>query len=141
MELSRFDTATGSEEGRWIEPVGFDGKPIGIRIKVAGPDSRRYAELKDALQRELYNSLATISNGLEPKKEETESVKESRFYAGLTLDWEPCDEKDPIMWNGKPFPFSEKNANTLYLSVAIIRNQVKAFCESRKNFITPERAG
>jgi len=137
IELSVYDTTTGSDEGRWVEPVDFNGKKIGIRIKILGPDSKRYAEIKNALQKEMYQALAQINNGLEPQKEEPESVREAKFYAALTIDWEPINEKDPILWNGKPFPYSEKNAITLYNTVPLIRSQVKLYCENRRNFTKP----
>lgn len=141
MDLSKFDTVSGSEEGRWIEPLGFNGAPIGIRIKVAGPDSRKYGALKDELHREMYASLANVSNGLEVKKDEPEDIKEAKFYAKLTLGWEPVDEKDPVTWEGRSFNFTEANAVILYTAVALVRNQVKAFCETRRNFTKPERGG
>lgn len=139
IELSNYDTATGSEEGRWIEPVDFNGKKIGIRIKVFGPDSKKYFELKDAVQKQMYQAIASLNNGLEPKDEEPEDVKEAKFYAALTIDWEALSDGEEVTWDGKPFPFSEKNAVTFYRSVPMVRSQIKAFCENRRNFMRPER--
>lgn len=138
MDLQAYDTLTGSEAGAYIEPIGLDGKKIGLRIKVAGPDSRRYNLLKDEVQREMYKAIADAANGLDVKDaKETEAEKEARFYAGLTLGWEPTDEHDPLMWGGKPFPFTEDNVRKLYVYSPLIRNQVKVFVENRRNFIAP----
>lgn len=138
MDLKAYDTLTGSEAGAFIEPHNLEGKKMGLRIKVAGPDSRRYNLLKDEVQRAMYKSIADAANGLDVKDaKETEAEKEARFYAGLTLGWEPVDEHDPVVWDGKPFPFTEDNARKLYVYSPIILNQVKVFVENRRNFMSP----
>ena len=137
IDLSRLDTASGSEEGRWLEPLNLVGQKIGLRIKILGPDSKRYAALRDEVQREAYRALATASNGLEPEVDKrTEAEREAAFYAKLTLDWESTDG-EPVTFDGKPFPFSEGNAVKLYNAAAVIREQVKRFCEARRNFTPP----
>lgn len=138
MDLSRFDTATGSEAGRWIEPKDMEGNPVGIRIKVLGPDSRKYGQLRDEVQRDAYRAIASASNGLEPEPEKlTEAEKEAKFYAALTLDWESTVDGESVTWEGKDFPCTEANAVKLYRSAVIVRNQVKMFVESRRNFTLP----
>ena len=138
MDLSKLDTATGSEAGRWIEPRDMDGNQLGIRIKVLGPDSRKYGQLRDEVQRDAYRAIAAASNGLEPESEKlTEAEKEAKFYAALTVDWESTVEGESVEWDGKPFPFTEANAVKLYRSAVVVRNQVKIFVESRRNFTQP----
>jgi hypothetical protein len=137
MDLGLLDTASGSEEGRWIEPVNLVGQKIGIKIKVMGPDSKAYARLRDDVQKEAYRQLAAASNGLEPEADKlTEAEREAVFYGKLTLDWDSLDDT-PVTFNGKVFPFTEANAITLYNKVPVIREQVKRFCEARRNFIPP----
>jgi len=138
MDLSKLDTATGSEEGRWIEPRDMDGNLIGMRIRVLGPDSRKYGQLRDEVQRDAYRAIASASNGLEPEAEKlTEAEREAQFYARLTLEWESTIDGEAVTWDGKDFPCTEANVKKLYHSVVIVRNQVKLFVESRRNFTRP----
>ena len=140
IDLARFDTATGSEEGRWIEPVDLSGKKIGMKVLVYGPDSKKYGQAKDEVQREMYAMLADVQTGLVPKsKGLTDAEKEAVFYAKVTGAWEPIG-KEKLSWNGEPFPFTYENAVKLYTLVPAIKNQVKLFCESRRNFTKPESA-
>lgn len=137
MDLAKYDTKTGSEEGRWFEPIGLDGKPLGMRIKLMGPDSRRYAELKGEVQREAYEAIAAAANGETVKQsKKTDAEKEVDFYSKLTMDWEPTGD-DPVTWEGKPFPFTEANARKLYEMVPMVRNQVRVYIEGRRNFTPP----
>jgi hypothetical protein len=136
MDLSRFDTASGSEDGRWIEPVGLDGKKIGLRIKVLGPDSRKYATLKDEVNKSMYKAIADATTGINSKEAATDTEREARLYAKLTEAWE---SDEPVTWDGKPFPCTEENAFTMYMKAAAIREQVKRFIESRRNFTKPEQ--
>ena len=141
-DLAMLDTLTGSEDGRWIEPVDMEGQKIGLRIKVRGPDSKKYNQLRDDVQREAYRSLTQASNGLEVKPiEKSEAEREAEFYARMTLDWQPIDPADPVTWEGQPLVFSEGEAAKLYLKAAVIRNQVRMFVESRRNFTPPAPAG
>ena len=137
IDLAQFDTATGSEEGRWIEPVDLTGKKIGIKILVYGPDSKRYGKIIADKNRRLYKSLANVSNGLDPVEEEqTEGEQEAQFYAKITGAWESLsDEK--VSWEGQDFPFTEANAMKLYLLVPSIKAQVKMFADHRRNFTKP----
>lgn len=138
MDLSIFDTATGSEDGRWLEPVGLDGKKIGMRIKVLGPDSRAYNKLADEVQKEYTRQLADAYNGLAPKADkQTKEEREVALYAKLTVEWESLSD-EPVTWEGSAFPCNEENAAKLYGKAVAIKNQIKAFIENRRNFIKPE---
>lgn len=139
MDLSIFDTATGSEDGRWLEPVGLDGKKIGMRIKVLGPDSRAYNKLADEVQKEYTRQLADAYNGLAPKLDkQTKEEREVSLYAKLTVEWESTIEGEPVTWEGKEFSCNEENAVKLYGKAVAIKNQIKSFIENRRNFTRPE---
>lgn len=139
MDLSKLDTLTGSEEGRWFEPVDLSGKKIGIKILVYGPDSKKYGRAQGEVKRRLYKEMASASSGLEPKAgEETEAEQEARFYAAVTGGWESTTE-DPVTWGDQAFPYSEANALKLYLTVPSIKAQVKLFADHRRNFTKPAR--
>lgn len=141
IDLARFDTVTPSEEGRYITPIGFDGAAIGIKIKVYGPDSKVYAKTKEKQQASLFKRLADAQAGtVDPKdKEEDSTAKEVEALVELTADWEPTDPADPVLWDGKPFPFSRANAKKLYEKVPTVRAQVRAYIENRRNFTLPEQ--
>lgn len=136
MNLAEFNTVEPSEQGRWFEPIGLDGELIGIRIKLHGPDSRAYAEARDLAQRAAYKRLA--EKGKEQPKLDAAEM-DSKNAAAITIDWEPIDPKNPIEWDGEPFPFTRANAEKLYSSVPIIRVQVLKWIEDRRNFTKPER--
>jgi len=138
-DLSLLDTVTPSEEGRYVTPVGFDGEPVGLRIKVYGPDSKAYAKAKDRQQSSFLKRFADAQAGtVDPKDKDDDSVaKEVEALVELTADWEPVDADDPIVWEGKPFPFSRSNAKKLYERVPTVRAQVRAYIENRRNFTLP----
>ncbi len=137
MDLSRFDTASGSEEGRWLEPVGLDGKKIGLRIKVLGPDSKEYGRLKDELQKDMVRAMTDAATGVQSKVSLDDTEFDVRRCAKLTVAWEAVDD-DSVTWEGKPFDCTYDNAVVMYSKVAAVREQVKRFIESRRNFTKPE---
>jgi len=140
IDLSKLDTMSGSEEGRPFEPLDLSGKKIGMRIYVYGPDSKKYAQLKEDIQRDYYRMAAETANGITPElSKKTEAEKEAEFYARMTYKWESITS-EPITWDGKPFDYSYDNALTLYLKVANVRTQCQRFVESRRNFTKPEYA-
>lgn len=138
-DLATLDTVTPSEEGRYVTPIGFDGEPVGLKIKVYGPDSRVYAKTKERQQSNFFKRMADAQAGtLDPKdKDDDATAKEVEALVELTADWEPVDADDPVVWEGKPFPFSRANAKKLYERVPTVRAQVRAYIENRRNFTLP----
>lgn len=137
IDLSLLDTVTPSEEGRYVVPIGFDGAPIGLRIKVFGPDSKAYARVKEKRQKEALKRFSDMQAGTLSDKEEDASAKEIKDLVELSLDWESVDPEDPVMWEGKTFPFTRENAKKLYERVPTVRAQVRAYIENRRNFTLP----
>lgn len=138
-DLATLDTVTPSEEGRYVIPIGFDGEPVGLKIKVYGPDSRVYAKTKERQQSNFFKRMADAQAGtLDPKdKDDDATVKEVEALVELTADWEPVDPDNPIVWEGKAFPFSRANAKKLYERVPTVRAQVRAYIDNRRNFTMP----
>jgi hypothetical protein len=138
IDLGRFDTVSASEEGRWLEPVDFNGKSIGFKIKLHGPDSRLYLQLKQEAQRDGYRIMADIANGLEPRESKlSQEDQDILLCSRLSITWQSTDDDD-VVYDGKPFPCTLDNAKVLYSKAAAIREQVLRFIGSRRNFTKPE---
>jgi len=139
MDLSNLDTATGSEDGRWLDILGLNGKKLGMRIKVLGPDSCVYNKLADEVQKEYTRQLADAYRGLPPKEDKlTKEDREVTLYAKLTVEWESTIKGEAVTWEGEEFPCTQENAAKLYSKAVAIRNQIKSFVENRRNFTKPE---
>lgn len=108
------------DRGRWFDllhPV--TGAPVGIRLLVAGPDSRRQAEALALLTDELAEAAGP--DGRVSGKDRAECHR--RLVARCVLDW-VCHE------DGAPLPFSFDRCRRL-LSVAWVQSQADAFAAAR----------
>ncbi len=106
LDLSSLDAAIKrQDEGLAVEIKGLDGKtPLGLTIKVAGPDSQRAQKAQEELADEMIarEELSTKASA----KEATE--RGIKFLARVTLGWEPAVKLD-----GEELGYSVKNAETL----------------------------
>ena len=134
--LSMFDSVSQANEGAELhlclpasdELAYNDGKPLTITLR--GSDSDVFAL---EMQRRLQLSAKNQKKGKEDEEIDIKkATREScRFLAKMTIGWAGIPSAD----GKKLLPFSEAEAEVLYLKYKDIRLQVDKFIGSRVNFI------
>lgn len=113
------------DEGIVVDILGLDGKtPLGLGIRVAGPDSARAIEAQEELSDEL---IARQDTDRPKSKEITE--RGAKYLAKITLGWDQV-----IRIDGEDRAFSEENALLLYTRFRFIREQVDRASGNRARF-------
>ena len=123
----QLDQITGNlidqDKGRMLELIDpFTGKPTGIKLWLAGPDSDTARRARIALSDELAD-MADHEGRVSAEHREKARLN---CLARLVLRWEVEEE-------GKPVPFSTQNVLRL-LRVQWVEQQVDAFAADRRNF-------
>lgn len=112
------------EKGREFELADpFAGKPTGIKLRIAGPDSetQRKARLK------MVDELAALSDEEgRPSAEAREKVRVATL-ARCILGWE-------IEEDGMPVPFNHANVLRLLMAAQWVQEQVDSFAGHRAGF-------
>lgn len=135
LDLSLHDTLTPSNEGAWFTPIGLDGSPIGIRIRLLGPDSDEYVRAADEKARELaQRMIAARSNDVAIKGDDLSAEATIKTLARITTAWEPLATDESVTWQGEEFPCTQENAAKLYRHVPYLREQADRFASRRANF-------
>lgn len=135
LDLSAFDAAIKrQEQGIEVDILGPDDTPIGLKIKVAGPDSQRAQKAEEELTDELLAEMADDPAGgrkVRRRAKAADAMKRNiRYLARLTMGWEP-----PVALDGKPpMAYSIENAEELYTRFRFIREQVDAAGGNRARF-------
>lgn len=125
VDLSQFDAALEKmESGVEVSILGMDGKPLGLSITVAGPDSERAQKAREALHQEDVES-----ERLAPLTPAELYARGTRFLAKITIGWSA-----PVKIGGEEIQFSEANTIRLYEKYRFIREQVDAAAGSRAGF-------
>lgn len=124
MQLSDvLDGATDQDKGRELELVDpFEGKPTGLKLWIAGPDSDTARRAQIALSDEMAE-MADHEGRVSAEHREKARLN---CLARLVLRWE-VNEDD------KPAPFNTGNVVRL-LKVRWVQEQVDAFAADRRNF-------
>lgn len=116
--------AAEHDRGRWFDlrdPV--TGRPVGIRLLVAGPDGRVQARARIALADELAE--ASDADG----RVSGEARERARLnnLARCVLDWE-------VFEDGVAVPFSHRNVVRLLRAAFWVQAQVDGFASDRLAF-------
>jgi hypothetical protein len=125
MDLSEILSLTEDQEkGRLFEladPV--TGKPTGIKLRIAGPDSATQgrARLK------LVDELAEMADAEGRVSAEAREKARLNNLARCVLGWE-------ITEDGQPVPFSHANVLRLLRSSLWVQAQIDAFAGSRAEY-------
>jgi hypothetical protein len=104
-----------------VDPV--EGKPTGLKLWVAGPDSETAHRARLQLADDMAD-MADASGRVAADKRET---ARRACLAAHVLRWEVTEED-------KPVPFSTANVVRL-LKVHWVEQQVDAFAADRRNFV------
>jgi hypothetical protein len=124
-DLSAFDGLKEAQEaGLDVEIKDPKGQPIGISIKIAGPDSERQRKAIQALTNERLNNEDTATATAEDIERNTLKV-----LASSVISW------SPIVLDGSDLPCTEDNAIRLFSRFPFIREQVEKRAGKRAGFL------
>lgn len=125
MNLS--DVTTFSEDqdkGRWLDLIDpIEGKPVGIRLLIAGPDSMVQARARIKLADEL-SDMADDEGRVSAESRETARL---RNLARCVIGWEATED-------GQPVPFSFEAVLRLIRAGLWVQLQVDDFAGSRRRY-------
>lgn len=117
------NAARDQEKGAWLDLADpIEGKPVGIRLRIAGPDS----ETAHRSRLHLADELSAMAGPDGRVSAEAREKCRMASLAAVVLDWE-CEEE------GQPVPFTTANVLRL-LSVLWVEEQVDGFAADRSNF-------
>lgn len=109
-----------------LHPV--DGTPTGLKIWVAGPDSKRQRSAMHCMENELRSSMAGSMNRRRGYvTAEVEYEAETEFLTAIITRWDISD-------NGEALPFEPQNVHRILCAGTWMRTQIKAFARSRKPY-------
>lgn len=109
------------KEFELVDPV--DGKPTGIKFRVAGPDSETQHRARLALTDELAEMADDRGRVTAEQRERARINSLARCVLGWTIEE-----------NGKPIPFNQKNVVRVLMAGTWIQQQVDAFASDRAAF-------
>lgn len=127
FDLASLDPMIEAQEsGMEVDIKGPDGKPLGPngwRIRIAGPDSKRFREASAAITQERIDSE-------NPGDLSAEDIQKNsiRILAKCTLGW------TPIIMGGKEVECSEVNARKIYEKYSFVREQLERKAGNRRAF-------
>lgn len=109
------------KEFELVDPV--DGKPTGIKFRVAGPDSETQHRARLALTDELAEMADDTGRVTAAQRERARINSLARCVLGWSIEE-----------NGKPIPFNHKNVVRVLMAGTWIQQQVDAFASDRAAF-------
>jgi hypothetical protein len=126
FDISTLDLEGASERGSEVEiRHPQTGEPVGIFVKVYGPDSK--------LCRRILSEGARMA-ATDPTEDEKElQRRSSQMTAELCMGWRQGDEPT-IMWEGTRHPFSKELAVKIFTKQQWFRQQVDQWQMNRRNF-------
>ncbi|QJS27475.1 hypothetical protein [Rhizobium ruizarguesonis] len=127
-DLSGLESLIQSQEqGIEVEILNEQGKPIGLRIGIVGPDSDRMQKAMRDVTAEFAKAAAERGT-LEAATDDGDG-RMVAILAKATTHWTP----NPKI-AGQVIPFSEENVRNLYSKFRIIREQVEVRAVRRSSF-------
>lgn len=124
-DLSAFDGLKEAQEnGIDVEIKDPTGQPIGVAIKIAGPDSERQRKAIQALTNERLNNGDAATATAEDIEQNT-----LKILASSVISW------TPIVLDGSDLPCTEENAIWLFSRFPFIREQVEKMAGKRAGFL------
>ncbi|MQW73637.1 hypothetical protein CN172_24790 [Sinorhizobium meliloti] len=129
VDLSGLEALVQSqEEGIEIDILNEQAKPIGLKIRVVGPDSDRMQKAVRDVAAEFAKAAADRES-LGEAREDDSDARMVAILAKATMSWSP----NPKI-GGSVVPFSEENVRNLYTRFRIIREQVEVRAVRRGSF-------
>lgn len=128
IDLSRFESLVEAQEkGIEFELLDEVGAPIGMKIGIVGPDSKRARAAVKAVAAE-FAAKAEDRGSLAPSDDE-EDERMAAYLAKVVTHWSP----DPAI-GGKAIKFSEENARNFFTKFRMFAEQTQARAVRRSPF-------
>ncbi|NNU66528.1 hypothetical protein G9X67_14715 [Rhizobium sp. WYCCWR 11152] len=128
VDLSGLESLIQSQEqGIEVDLLNEQGKPIGLKVGIVGPDSDRMQKAMRDVTAEFAKAAADRSS-LEPAADDGDA-RMIAILAKATTHWTP----NPKI-GGQVIPFTEENVRNLYSKFRIIREQVEIKAVRRSSF-------
>ncbi len=125
VELSGFDKIKqAQEEGLAVDILDPTGSPIGVTIRVAGPDSDRFRKARE----KQIDSRIELRQGT-PMKAAQHTLESVTFLAEVTIDW------TEMSLDGRDYPCTKENALALYQRFPWMAEQLDEKCAVRRLFM------
>lgn len=107
-----------------LHPVSQIG--IGLKIRIASPDSEKYRKLAQAMRTKIQAMMQRNKGKMPP----TEVIEEEsqKVLIGAVLGWEGAT------WGGQPFECTPDNVKQLFDALPWIKEQVDEYLGNRANF-------
>lgn len=123
MQLSEVMNLTEDQErGQWLDLLNpYDGAPVGVRLLIAGPDSRTQAKAR--LQ--MADELADVADDQGQVSAEQREAARLRALARCVLNWEASED-------GAAVPFTFEAGLRLIKAGRWVQEQVDEFAGSRR---------
>ncbi|MDE3791688.1 hypothetical protein I7G86_13700 [Sinorhizobium meliloti] len=129
VDLSGLEALVQSQEdGIEIDILNEQAKPIGLKIRVVGPDSDRMQKAVRDVAAEFAKAAAERES-LGEARDDDSDARMVAILAKATMSWSP----NPKI-GGSVVPFSEENVRNLYTKFRIIREQVEVRAVRRGSF-------
>jgi hypothetical protein len=141
FDLSELDTRKACDQGAVLDLRHPEtGKPLDIKITLAGVDSKLYTQAANRIAAERANASMTPAKMKLARQGRPVLVTEAdmqmqqedaiKLLAAATLSWEG------VLVAGKEIPCSYEEAISLYTNFPWIMAQVDAFVADRSNFLS-----
>ncbi len=142
VDLSGLESLLQSqEEGIDIDLLNEKDEPIGLRVRIVGPDSDRMQigmrdVAADFAKAAAEREMAATAAGLPVQHPADEAdARMIAILAKATVSWSP----NPKV-GGSIVPFSEENVRNLYSKFRLIREQVEIRAVRRRSFTKSSQA-
>jgi hypothetical protein len=136
VDLSGLEALLQSqEEGIELDILNEQGTPIGLKIRIVGPDSDRMQKAMRDVAAEFAKAAAERESLGETPSDDTDA-RMIAILSKATVSWSP----NPKI-GGNVVPFSEENVRNLYSKFRIIREQIEVRAVRRSSFTPSSSAG
>ena len=139
MDISKIDVVGASNNGVTVDIINpSTNEALGLSIVVVGAMSTNYKDDMAMLYAELedYTEQNKVADDASRKDKAKANIKINKYDEELTAKFLAKYTKSwyGMVENGKEIPFSEKEAERIYLEYPIIRGQVQKAMLDISNF-------
>lgn len=128
VSLDRFDALIQSqEEGIEFDLLDENGKVIGLKIGMVGPDSKRARKAMKDVAAEF--AARAEANGTFQPSDDEEEERMAAFLSKVATHWAP----NPSI-AGQSVPFSEENARNFFTRFRMFMEQAQSKAVRRSPF-------
>ena len=130
VNLDRFDALVQSqEEGIEFDLLDEKNNPIGLKIRLVGPDSKRARKAKTEVAAEFSKRAEDRALAGEGTPDDEEEHRMAAFLGKVTTGWSPNPS-----FGGKEVSFTEENARNFFHRFRIFAEQVEVRAVRRGPF-------